>query len=152
MIRFQVFNSMRIIKYFKKLFNGGSSPRERMLREIENAPSAQINITFQTIRDLRNRLLPFQIDVGDKTLQEHRAHFDALAADLIDLDLPTWFTQMIVEDLEEANGFFNLLTDQDLEDFEDDLRKRNEVYGILSGVARRLSRTLVALQKEIGVL
>lgn len=123
-----------------------------MLREIENASAVQIDITYQTIKDLRNRLLPFQMAVGDKTLQEHRTHFDELARDLIDLDLPTQFKQMIVEDLEEANGFFNLLTDQDLEEFEDDLRKRNEVYGILGGVARRLSRTLISLQKELGVL
>lgn len=152
MIRFQVFNSMRIIKYFKKLFNGGSSPRERMLREIENASAVQINITYQTIRDLRNRLLPFQIDVGDKTLHEHREHFDELAQDLIDLDVPTQFRQQIVEDLGVARHFFNLLTDEDLRNFENNLQKRNEVYGILSNVAQRLGRTLVDLQKEIGYL
>ncbi len=144
---------MRLLKYLTKLFNWGSPGTQRAIdQENEHTATEQVNITYDTIKGLRKRLLPFQMDVSSKTLQEHREHFDALAGDLIDLDVPIRYRNKIVDDLGEANMYFNLLTTNDLAEFQNDRNKRNEVYAILDSVARKLGETLVALQKEIGVL
>ncbi len=112
----------------------------------------KVNISYDTIKSLRKRLISFQVDVNTKSLKEHRDHFDALAKDFIDLDVPDRYRRRTVADLSEANAFFNLLTEEDFKEFENNRMKRNEVHAILSSVARKLGETLVALQKEIGVL
>lgn len=144
---------MKLLKYLTSLFNWGSLGKKREIdRQIKNTEMEKVNISYDTIKSLRKRLIPFQVDVNTKSLKEHRDHFDTLAKDFIDLDVPDRYRRRIVADLSEANAFFNLLTEEDFKEFENNRMKRNEVHAILSSVARKLGETLVALQKEIGVL
>jgi hypothetical protein len=113
---------------------------------------AKHNLKYPTIVALRKKLVKLNIaDLKTITFQEVSDIYNEVSLKFIDLDVPKEYKDKIVESLNSAAEYFNLIEEEEFIDLENDTKSRNEITAILSKVSTELNKVLVELQKEIGI-
>lgn len=113
---------------------------------------AKHNLKYPAIVALRKKLVKLNIaDLKIISFQEIRDIYNEVSLEFIDLDVPDEYKVKIVESLNSAVKYFNLIEEEEFIDLENDKQSRNEITAILSKVSTELNKVLVELQKEIGI-